>query len=58
MLVRLGKLAEAESAYKAALAADPGMTAAHANLGVTYYQMGQLTKAADEFTAALKAQPE
>ena len=57
MLVRLGKLAEAETAYKAALAADPGMIAAHANLGVTYYQMNQLPKAADEFTAALKLNP-
>ena len=57
MLVRLGKLAEAETAYKAALAADPGMIVAHANLGVTYYQMTQLPKAADEFTAALKLNP-
>ena len=33
------------------------MIAAHANLGVTYYQMNQLPKAADEFIAALKLNP-
>jgi len=36
---------------------DPGMVAARTNLGVAYYQMGQLSKAAEVFSEALKLDP-
>ncbi|OQA44854.1 MAG: TPR repeat-containing protein YrrB [Chloroflexi bacterium ADurb.Bin325] len=52
--MRQNKLAEAETAYRAAIQADPQMSTAHANLGVVYYQRGNLAKAADAFEAALR----
>ena len=49
--------ADAEAAYKTTLAIKPDSAGAHANLGLIYYQMGQLSKAADECEAALRIDP-
>ena len=51
-LTEQSKLADAEAAYKAVLAIEPLNAAAHANLGVIYYRMGDLSKAADEYYEA------
>jgi tetratricopeptide (TPR) repeat protein len=45
--------AEAETCYRAALAADPGLAAAHTNLGAIACRRGDFTLARLEFQAAL-----
>ena len=54
VLVRQGKMQEAEAAYLAAIKLDPTQAAAHANLGVVYYQQGDMGKAAASFQEALR----
>src|SRR5687767_14751506 len=52
---RQGKLAEAEQAYLAAVAADPKTGEAHNNLAVVYLQTGRYTQAKAAVRAAEKA---
>jgi tetratricopeptide (TPR) repeat protein len=54
VLIRYGRLQEAEAAYLASLKLDPEQPAAHANLGVVYYQQGEMAKAAASFEQALR----
>jgi tetratricopeptide (TPR) repeat protein len=48
----------AESAYRKALERDPGLAAAHTNLGGLAYRRGDLGRACEEFEAALGLDPE
>lgn len=52
---RMGKLADAEREYKAAIAADPKAGEAHNNLAVVYMESGRLDEADKAVTAAEKA---
>ena len=52
---RMGNLAEAEKAYKAAVTQDPKSGEAHNNLAVVYLETGRLTEAERSVTAAEKA---
>ncbi|MEN3337975.1 MAG: Tetratricopeptide repeat [Acidobacteriota bacterium] len=54
-LFRLGRLADAEREYKAALAADPKIGEAHSNLAVVYLQTGRFEDAERSVKAAEKA---
>jgi tetratricopeptide (TPR) repeat protein len=51
-------LADAETNYRKALALDPGLAAAHTNLGGLAYRRGELGEACAEFDAALALDPE
>jgi tetratricopeptide (TPR) repeat protein len=53
-LFRLGRLADAEREYKAALAADPKIGEAHSNLAVVYLQTGRFEDAERSVKAAEK----
>jgi tetratricopeptide (TPR) repeat protein len=50
--------AAAEADYRKALALDPGLAAAHTNLGGLAYRRGDLGEACAEFEAALALDPE
>ncbi len=52
---RIGKLADAEREYKAALAADPKTGEAHSNLAVVYLETGRLAEAERAVAAAERA---
>ena len=52
---RLGRLAEAEQAYVAAIAADPKTGEAHNNLAVVYFETGRFDQAKASLRAAEKA---
>ncbi len=52
-LERQGRLDEAMLEFKRAVEADPSISAAHNSLGQHYMRKGLLTKAADEFHAAV-----
>jgi tetratricopeptide (TPR) repeat protein len=53
-----GEAAAAEECYRKALANDPGLAAAHTNLGGLAYRRGDLSLARIEFEAALALDPE
>ena len=53
-----GKKDEAVAAYRQALAADPGLAAAHTNLGTLAYEAGDAGTARASFDAALALDPE
>ena len=53
-----GKTDEAVAAYRHALAADPGLAAAHTNLGTLAYEAGDAGAARASFDAALALDPE
>lgn len=53
--IRSGRLAEAEEAYLAAIAADPKVGEAHNNLAVVYMQTGRLDEAEKSVRAAERA---
>ena len=53
-----GKFDEAVAAYRQALAADPGLSAAHTNLGALAYNAGDAGAARASFEAALALDPE
>jgi tetratricopeptide (TPR) repeat protein len=53
-----GKDAEAEDCYRKALENDPGLAAAHTNLGGIAFRRGDLSLARVEFQAALDLDPE
>jgi tetratricopeptide (TPR) repeat protein len=53
-----GGEAAAEECYRQALASDPGLAAAHTNLGGLHYRRGQSGAAREEFEAALALDPE
>jgi tetratricopeptide (TPR) repeat protein len=50
--------AEAEACYRKALESDPGLAAAHTNLGGLAYRKGDISLARIEFEAALSLDPE
>lgn len=52
---RLGRMAEAEKEYKAAVASDPKTGEAHSNLAVVYMETGRIDEAARAVQAAEKA---
>ena len=52
---RLGRLAEAEQAYVATIAADPKTGEAHNNLAVVYFETGRFDQARASLRAAEKA---
>jgi tetratricopeptide (TPR) repeat protein len=52
---RAGRLPDAEQAYKAAIAADPGTGEAHSNLAVVYLETGRYDEAERAVRAAEKA---
>ncbi|HEX2657125.1 MAG TPA: tetratricopeptide repeat protein, partial [Polyangia bacterium] len=52
------RLAEAETCYRKALAADAGLAAAHNNLGQLAFLRGDVTTARTEFEEALSLDPE
>ncbi len=54
-LFRLGRIADAEREYKAAIAADPKAGEAHSNLAVVYMETGRFTDAEASVAAAEKA---
>jgi len=49
---------EAADALTRALAIDPGMANAHNGLGVAYAQLGQTTRAVEEWRRALELRPD
>ncbi|MBN2576020.1 MAG: tetratricopeptide repeat protein [Deltaproteobacteria bacterium] len=53
-----GQEAAAEECYRQALAADPGLAAAHTNLGELAFRRGDVGRARREFEAALALDPE
>jgi tetratricopeptide (TPR) repeat protein len=53
-----GSLDQAVAAYRHALAADPGLAAAHTNLGTLAYNSGDAEAARASFEAALALDPE
>jgi tetratricopeptide (TPR) repeat protein len=53
-----GQDAEAEACYRQALASDPGLAAAHTNLGGILHRRGDMGAARTEFEAALAIDPE
>lgn len=57
-LVHLGRPAEAITAFRQALALDPGYAEAHDNLGLFLMQIGREAEAAREFRAALALTPD
>jgi DNA-binding transcriptional MerR regulator len=50
--------ARAEACYRSALALDPGLAAAHTNLGSLAHRRGEAAKARDAFDAALALDPD
>jgi DNA-binding transcriptional MerR regulator len=50
--------ARAEACYRSALALDPGLAAAHTNLGNLAYRRGQASAAREAFEAALALDPD
>ncbi len=56
--VYLGDTAEAIRRYKSVLTADSSMVSTWVNLGIVYYNTGELDKARDAFQHALKYNPE
>src|ERR1019366_4202767 len=53
-----GELAPAAGCYRKALDADPGLAAAHSNLGGVAFRQRNMTQASIEFEAALALDPE
>ncbi len=53
-----GQAASAEDCYRQALASDPGLAAAHTNLGGLLFRRGDAGQAAVEFETALALDPE
>ena len=53
-----GQAAQAEASYRKALELDPGLSAAHTNLGSLAYRKGDVAGARIEFGAALALDPE
>ena len=53
-----GDTAAAEACYRKALESDPGLAAAHTNLGGLAYRKGDISLARIEFEAALSLDPE
>jgi len=53
----LGREGEAVTRYEAALHVDPGLAAAHFNLGCVHLQADRLPEAVDRFEQALKIDP-
>ena len=53
-----GELAPAADCYRKALDADPGLAAAHSNLGGVAFRQGDMSLARIEFEAALALDPE
>jgi tetratricopeptide (TPR) repeat protein len=53
-----GELAPAADCYRKALAADPGLAAAHSNLGGVAFRQGDMSLARIEFEAALALDPD
>jgi tetratricopeptide (TPR) repeat protein len=58
VLRALGREAEAVKRYEDALHVDPGLAAAHFNLGCVQMQAGRLPEAVDRFEQALKIDPD
>lgn len=54
---KAGQLAEAVASYRAAIAIDPSLPAAHSQLAVALYQLGHLHEAAQSFRAVLGLRP-
>ena len=57
VLRSLGREGEAVTRYEAALHIDPGLAAAHFNLGCVHLQADRLPEAVDRFEQALKIDP-
>ena len=57
VLRALGRQEEAVKRYEDALRVDPGLAAAHFNLGCVHLQAGRLAEAVDRFEQALKIDP-
>lgn len=53
-----GRIAEAEAAYRSAIAAEPGFEEGHNNLGVLLMNQNRSPEALAEFEAALRINPE
>jgi tetratricopeptide (TPR) repeat protein len=51
-------LPEAMDAYRRALELDPSLAAAHTNLGIAYFEQGELAKARVHFERALSLDPD
>jgi tetratricopeptide (TPR) repeat protein len=58
VLRALGREAEAVKRYEDALHVDPGLAAAHFNLGCVHLQASRLPEAVDRFEQALKIDPD
>ncbi len=56
-LLQAGKLAEAKEAFQAVLALQPETGAAHANLGLAHYHLGEAEKARHHLKEALRLMP-
>jgi Flp pilus assembly protein TadD len=54
----MDRLEEAISEFRAALRADPGMVAAHNNLGIALGSQGRMDEAIAQFREALALQPD
>lgn len=54
----LGKLDEAETCFRQALARNPGLAEAHNNLGNIYKRRGDIDAALDSYQAAILAKPD
>jgi Flp pilus assembly protein TadD len=53
-----GDMAAAETSYKAAIAAEPGMTVAHNNLGMVLIQQERLEEAVESLSRAVELDPQ
>lgn len=56
--LELGRIADAEAGFRAALTRDPRLTEAHANLGALLAHAGQHTEALAHFQAAIRLDPQ
>jgi tetratricopeptide (TPR) repeat protein len=53
-MLNSGKLDEAETIYRGLVAADPYDSVFHCHLGAVYFRKGEMDKAFDEYSAALR----
>jgi tetratricopeptide (TPR) repeat protein len=54
----LGRLEEAETSYKEAVAIKPGLAEAHSNLGITLQELGRLEDAETSYKKAVAIKPD
>jgi len=57
ILLRQGKISDAENAFRWAIALQPDYPAAHHNLGIAFVAQGELDKALDAYREALRLDP-